>query len=185
MIQPPDRVPILDTARLVLRGHRHEDFPDAAAMWGDLEVARHISGKPSTGEESWARMLRYAGLWVLLGYGYWALEEKASGRFVGEVGFGNFKREIEPALGDGPEAGWVLAPWAHGQGFATEAMTAALAWGDLWFGATPVVCILAPENPASIRVAEKCGFREFARGTYKTWPTLFYRREAPRLPATR
>ena len=170
-------VPILETPRLTLRGHRREDFAAVAAMWGDLDVARHISGKPSTPEESWARMLRYAGLWALLGFGYWAVEEKASGRFAGEVGIANFMREMEPPLGDSPEAGWVFSPWAQGKGYATEAMQAALAWADVRLGATPTVCILAPENPASMRVAEKCGFRKHAEGTYKTWPTLIYRRE--------
>ena len=76
-------IPILESPRLSLRGHRREDFAAVAAMWGDLEVARHISGKPSTAEESWARLLRYAGLWHFLGYGYWVVEEKGSGAFVG------------------------------------------------------------------------------------------------------
>jgi len=169
-------VPTLETPRLIMRGHRREDFASVAAMWGDLEVARHISGKPSTAEESWARLLRYGGLWVFLGYGYWVVEDKASGKFVGEVGFGNFQREMDPPLGDLPEAGWVLAPWAHGKGYATEAIGAALDWSDANLK-TPVVCILAPENPASMRVAEKSGFVKQGEGTYKTWPTLIYRRE--------
>lgn len=171
----PD-IPVLETPRLTLRGHRRDDFNSVAAMWGDLEVARHISGKPSTAEESWARLLRYAGLWHFLGYGYWVVEEKGSGRFVGEVGLGNFQREMDPPLGDLPEAGWVLAPSGHGKGYATEAIGAALAWADRVLK-TPIVCIMAPENPASIRVAEKSGFVKQGEGTYKTWPTLIYRRE--------
>jgi RimJ/RimL family protein N-acetyltransferase len=172
-------VPILETPRLILRGHRREDFEASVAMWGDLEVARHISGKPSTSEESWARLLRYGGLWSLLGLGYWAAEEKASGRFVGDVGFGIFQRDIEPNYGEAPEAGWVLAPWCHGQGYATEAMQAALAWSDRHLPGRATVCITAPENAASIRVAEKCGYVKYAEGTYRTWPTWFFRREAP------
>ena len=171
-------VPTLSTPRLTLRGHRRDDFESAAAMWGDLEVARHISGKASTREESWARMLRYAGLWNFLGYGYWAVEERASGRFAGEVGFGMFHREIEPSYGETPEAGWVLAPWSHGKGYATEAMQAALDWIDRKLPGQPTVCITAPENLASSRVAEKCGYVKYAEGSYKTWPTWFYRREA-------
>jgi len=171
-------VPILDTPRLTLRGHRRADFDSVAAMWGDLEVVRHISGKPSTREESWARLLRYGGLWQFLGFGYWVVEEKASGRFAGEVGLANFQREMEPSLGDLPEAGWVMAPFAHGKGYATEAIGAVLDWSDVHLK-TPVVCILAPENPASIRVAEKSGFVKQGEGTYKTWPTLIYRREVP------
>jgi RimJ/RimL family protein N-acetyltransferase len=170
---PP--VPTIETARLRLRGHRVEDFADCAAMWGDPVVARHIS-RPSSAEESWARMLRYAGLWRLLGYGYWAVEEKASGRFAGDVGFADFKREVQPSLDGAPEIGWVLARWAHGQGFATEAVGAALAWGDRRFGPQATVCMIAPENAASIRVAEKCGYREFARATYKEQPAILFRR---------
>jgi RimJ/RimL family protein N-acetyltransferase len=171
--------PILETQRLTMRGHRHEDFAASAAMWGDPEVARHISGRPSTREESWARLLRYPGLWSYLGFGYWVVEEKASGRFVGEVGFADFKREIEPSLGESAEMGWVLAPWSHGKGYASEAVAAGLAWADKTISPLPIVCIVAPENPASIRVAEKAGFREFARGICKEWPTTIYRRDKP------
>ncbi|MES1153243.1 MAG: GNAT family N-acetyltransferase, partial [Dongia sp.] len=155
---PISLVPVLETPRLILRGHRREDFEAVVALWADMEVARHISGKPSTREESWARMLRYGGLWNLLGFGYWAVEEKASGRFAGEVGLGMFQREIEPSYGDTPEAGWVLAPWCHGKGYATEATQAALAWSDAHLPGQATVCITAPENLASNRVAEKCGF---------------------------
>jgi RimJ/RimL family protein N-acetyltransferase len=55
--------------------------------------------------------------------------DRASQRFVGEVGFADFRREINPPL-DAPEAGWVLASWAAGNGLATEAMIAALRWAD-------------------------------------------------------
>ncbi len=170
-------IPVIETARLRLRGHRVGDFGDCAAMWGDATVARHIGGRPSSAEESWARMLRYAGLWALLGYGYWAVEEKASGRFVGDVGFADFKRDVQPSFDGAPEIGWVLAPWAHGVGFATEAVGAAVAWGDGHFGAPPTVCMIDPDNAASIRVAEKCGYREFARTAYKGQPAILFRRD--------
>jgi RimJ/RimL family protein N-acetyltransferase len=85
-------IPILETGRLTLRGHRLQDFPASAAMWADPNVTRHIMGKPCSEEESWSRMLRYLGHWSLAGYGYWLVEEKATGRFVGEVGFADYKR---------------------------------------------------------------------------------------------
>jgi RimJ/RimL family protein N-acetyltransferase len=170
-------VPILETPRLLLRGHRREDFAESAAMWGDPEVARHISGRASTAEESWARLLRYPGLWAYLGFGYWVVEEKASGRFVGEVGLADFKREIEPSLGESAEMGWVLAPWSHGKGYASEAVAAALDWAERNIPVLPIVCIVAPENKASVRVAEKAGFKLYAEGSYKGGPTLFFRRE--------
>jgi RimJ/RimL family protein N-acetyltransferase len=169
-------IPIIETARLQLRGHRVEDFGDCAAMWADPRLARFIGGKPFTSEEVWSKILRYAGLWSLLGFGYWVIEEKASGRFVGEAGFADFKREIEPSFAGVPEIGWALAPWAHGRGLATEAVGAAVAWGDGHFGATRTVCLIDPENAASIRVAEKCGYREFERTKYKNQPTILFRR---------
>lgn len=168
--------PVLQTGRLTLRGHTRADFDESAAMWADPRVTRHIGGRPFTQEESWARVLRYGGLWALLGYGYWVVVERASGRFVGEVGLADFRREVTPALGDAPEAGWVLAAWAHGRGYATEAVRAALAWGDAHLAAPRTVCMIAPENAASLRVAQTCGFREYVRASYKGEETLLLER---------
>ena len=177
MTNPPlSSAPVLHTERLVLRGHTLADFAECATMWGDPQVTRFIGGKPSTEEETWGRMLRYGGLWPLLGYGYWMVRERETGRYVGDVGIANFHRDIVPALGDVPEAGWVLAPWSHGRGFATEAVRAVLAWRDANLAATSTVALIAPENAASIHVAEKCGFREQSRGVYKGDETIVFER---------
>jgi RimJ/RimL family protein N-acetyltransferase len=64
------KVPTLETERLVLRGHRLEDFSDCVALWSDSVVTRFIGGIPSTPEDAWSRLLRYAGHWLLLGFGY-------------------------------------------------------------------------------------------------------------------
>jgi RimJ/RimL family protein N-acetyltransferase len=172
----PVAIPAIDTARLTLRGHRLEDLEDVAAMWGDSEVVRHIGGRPFTHEESWSRLLRYVGHWALLGFGFWVVREKATGRFVGEVGFADFKRDMEPSLDGLPEAGWVLAPWAHGQGYASEAVGAALTWADANFGGRGLACIIDLGNVASIRVAAKAGFREVARSLYKGDLVIVFRR---------
>ncbi len=170
------QVPEIDTARLTMRGHHLEDFADSAAMWGDPEVTRHLGGRPFTEEEVWSRLLRYVGLWPLLGYGYWVVRDRASGRFVGEVGFADLKRAIDPPFGDALELGWALAPWGHGRGLATEAVGAAIDWAAARFGDRRIVCLVGPENAASIRVAEKCGFRRFARSTYRGEPTVLFER---------
>jgi len=169
-------VPVIETERLRLRGHRLDDFKDCAAMWADLRVTRYITGRASTQEESWGRLLRYAGHWSLVGFGYWAIEEKGTGHFVGELGFSDYKRDIEPSIKDVPELGWVLTPKMHGNGYATEAVRAALDWGAEHFGTARTVCLVAPENVASIRVAEKCGYREVLRTTYKGEPTILFER---------
>jgi RimJ/RimL family protein N-acetyltransferase len=172
-------VPVLETERLRLRGHELTDLADSAAMWGDERVTRHIGGRPSTAEEVWARLMRYVGHWALMGFGYWVVVEKAGGRFVGEVGFADFRREIEPPLDGAPEMGWALAPWAQGRGYATEAVRAALAWADARWPGKRTVCIIDPGNDVSVRVAAKVGFRELARATYKGEPTVIYERSAP------
>jgi len=160
-----------------MRGHRLDDFAACAAMWADPIVTRHIGGKPLSEEEVWARLLRYVGHWVLLGFGYWALEEKDTGDFVGELGFADFKRDMEPSIKGVPELGWVLASKAHGKGYATEAVHAAVAWGETHFGKVRTVCIIHPDNLASIRVAEKCGYKEFQRTTYKAHATIMLARQ--------
>jgi len=175
----PPAVPVLETARLTLRGHRPDDFAACAAMWADPIVTRHIGGKPFTAEESWARLLRNVGHWALLGFGYWVVEEKATGGFAGEVGFADHKRNLEPSLDDTPEIGWAFAVHAHGRGYATEAVRAAIAWGDAHFGPSQTACIIHPENVASIRVAEKIGYRELRRTMYKGQPTTVFLRVQP------
>jgi RimJ/RimL family protein N-acetyltransferase len=148
-------------------------------MWADPAVTQYISGRVFTPQETWSKMLAYAGLWSLLGYGYWAIEERASGLFVGDLGFANFKREIEPSMEGLPEAGWVLGAQFFGRGYATEALRAALRWHDQ--GRPPAdrtVCIIAPANRASVRVAEKCGYALLATTTFRDEPVLMFSRPA-------
>src|SRR4051812_2186757 len=95
--------PGLATERLLLRAHRPDDFEPCLAMWSDAAVTCYIGGKPFAADEVWGKILRYAGLWSLLGFGYWAIEERRSGRFVGEVGFADFKRDLVPSFGGAPE----------------------------------------------------------------------------------
>ena len=151
-------------------------------MWADPRVIRYIGDKPLTEEESWTKFLRYVGHWSLLGFGYWVTEEKATGNFIGEIGFADYKRDLQPSLKGVPEIGWVLASQAHGKGYATEAVRAITAWSDVHFGRARTACIIAPENAPSIRVAMKCGYREFQRTSYRGQPTVMFVREpeAPR-----
>lgn len=99
-----------------------------------------------------------------------------TGVFVGEVGFANYKRGIS-ALEGVPEIGWALASHAHGKGYATEAVSAAVKWGDEHFRISRTACIIAPENIASISVATKCGYRECERTGYKGQPTIVFFRD--------
>jgi RimJ/RimL family protein N-acetyltransferase len=170
-------VPVLETERLRLRGHRADDFEASAAMWADPRVTQHIGGRPSTREESWRRFMGFPGHWVLMGYGYWLIEEKASGAYVGDGGFATFHRELGDYSFDAPEQGWALTPAMHGKGYATEAAQAMLRWAEQHFRRTDFVCMIAPENAPSLRVAEKLGYRAYARTDYRGEPSILFRRQ--------
>lgn len=169
-------VPLLETPRLRLRGHRAADYAALAAIWADPVVVRHIGGKPSSAQEVWMRLLRYPGLWCLLGYGYWAIEEKSTGRCMGDIGYADFKRDITPSLEGMPELGWVLAADCHGKGYATEALAAVMTWGSDHFGEHTAACIIDPENAASIRVAIKAGFTLRQEASYHGDTVLLFTR---------
>jgi len=154
-----------------------DDFAACAAMWADPAVSRQLGRKPFTEEESWTRFLRYLGHWFLLGFGYWVVEEKASGDFAGEVGFADYKRDMQSPVKELPEIGWVLAKRAHGKGYATEAAQAAIRWGDGHFSPARTTCIISPDNLSSIRVAEKCGYRDLQLTLYKGKPIIVFMRE--------
>jgi|SRR5579863_1792232 len=163
----PNDVPILDTGRLRLRPYRANDLAACAALWEDPITIRYTTGKPLTREDVWLRILAHAGSWALLGYGLWALEDKATGKYVGELGFIERARDIYPSFEGIPEAAWVLDSRLHGKGYATEGVSAVVAWGDKNFKAARTVCLIQEGNTASLRVAVKCGYRECARTSYK------------------
>lgn len=170
------QAPSLHTERLALRAHRIEDFAHCKALWSDPVVTRYTVGVPLTPEDVWSRMVRYAGHWPLLGYGYWVVEEKSTGTFLGEVGFADLKRSIDPPLGNIPEAGWVFAAFAHGKGFASEAVEQIHIWARAHLRTQLTACIIHPENTRSLRLATKLGYRETAQGTYRGRPTIILHR---------
>jgi len=168
-ISPPD------SARLRFRRHAPEDEAVVARLWMDAAVTRFITRAPLTRGMIAPRMNWHAGHWSRFGFGYWVVEERVTGRFVGEVGFLDIDRGIEPPIERAPELGWV-SPAAQGMGHATEAALAALAWGEAAFGWRRAICLIAPGNAASIRVAGKAGFRETARGICDKGATLIFER---------
>lgn len=158
--------PVLKTEHLVLRRHCVDDFANSAAMWGDSDVVRYISGTPSGRAESWSRLLRYIGHWEALGFGYWVVREKSTDSFLGEVGFADYKREMEPSIEGIPEAGWVFDTGAQGKGYAEEAVRCMLDWADGRLDSEITVCIIDPEHRASMSLAEKIGFKATVMSHY-------------------
>lgn len=172
-------IPTLETPRLLLRARRIEDFDAFAAIWASPGVVRFVGGATLSREAAWMRFLRQVGHWELLGYGYFAVEDKATGRFVGEVGFQDMRREIVPSIEGLMEAGWILAEEAQGKGLAEEAMQAALAWADAHGTGDRIACIIRPDHAGSLRVAEKLGFVRVGTGRYDGSPMAMLERPRP------
>ena len=142
----------LETERLILRMYRLSDFEDHFKLCADPDVMRYLlGGKPMSRLEAWRHMAFLVGHWALLGYGYFAVEEKSSGRFAGRVGFTN------PEGWPGFELGWTIAPEFQGRGFATEGGRFLLQYAFKEMGKDRVISVIHPDNKPSIRVAERLG----------------------------
>jgi RimJ/RimL family protein N-acetyltransferase len=168
--------PRIETARLILRQPEARDLGAHAAMLADPVVMRHLTGAALPREDAWRRLLQGPGLWSMLGYGYWSVERREDGAYIGQLGFADFKRDIAPSLEGLPEMGWLFASDAHGKGFASEGVRAALAWADETLRAPDIPAIISPGNAPSIRLAERVGFAPAGEALYRGEPTLIFRR---------
>lgn len=149
----------LETQRLVLRMWSEDDFEPYAKLCADPDVMRFLGGKTYDRTEAWRAMASIIGHWHLRGYGHWAVEEKASGKFAGRIGF------LNPEGWPGFELGWTLAKEFWGKGYATEGARRALEYAFTKLDRNHVISLIHPENLASIRVAERLG--EKLEGTAK------------------
>lgn len=169
-------LPTLETPRLRLRPYRLDDFERYATMWTEPAVVRFIGGAPLSREAAWIRFLRQIGLWHYLGFGFFAIEDRTTGVFLGECGFHDLHRTLSPSIEGTMEAGWGLVTEAQGQGLSEDAMRAAVAWADSSFPDARMTCIIRPDHAASLHIAGKLGFVPFARADYAGAPTLLLER---------
>jgi RimJ/RimL family protein N-acetyltransferase len=145
-------IPTLETPRLLLRQFRQNDSDALAALHADPEVMKFLGdGRPKARAETWLAMASYLGHWELRGYGLWAVEEKATGKFVGRIGL------LNPEGWPGLEVAWTLARDRWGNGFATEGAKAALEYAFSVLKLEHVISLIHPDNAASIRVAMRIG----------------------------
>jgi RimJ/RimL family protein N-acetyltransferase len=143
-------IPRITTARLLLREFREADFEDYAANMADPEATKFLSGGA---DRRGARRIfqAAAGSWVLQGAGWWSVENRETGEVVGDVG--TFLRETCPDY----EIGWTLYRRFWGQGFASEAAKAALAFTFESHRAKRVIAHIKAENTASVAVGQRLG----------------------------
>ena len=148
------QVPTLETARIRLRRPSERDTDPLAQMFADARYMRFLGdGTTADRTESWRAIASALGHWALRGYGFFSVEEKSAGLFIGWAGL------LHPEGWPGVEIAWGFAPACWGQGFATEAATSVLRYAFDRLRLPRLVSIIHPENAASIRVAMKIGER--------------------------
>jgi len=143
----------ITTERLIMRGWREADLALWAAMNADPEVRRYV-GPLLTFEQAAAWVLNYQDDLDRYGFGFWAVEIRASGEFIGFTGL-NTMDEGMPF--SGVELGWRLARSAWGHGYATEAGLAALRYGFGTVGLPEVVAVTMARNVRSQAVMRRIG----------------------------
>ncbi|MBK9431479.1 MAG: GNAT family N-acetyltransferase [Sphingomonadales bacterium] len=168
--------PTLTTQRMTLTALTVDHWEANAEMWADPRTTEFIGGKPRPRNESWIRFAAGAGLWSLIGYGYWAFLDRDTGSLLGIGGLSQWERGIAELEGY-PETGWAFTPDAWGRGYATEAMIAVLDWADHVARIPETRCIIDPGNAASHRVAAKLGYVQFAHSEGAIGPVHVYARK--------
>jgi len=153
-IGAPGPAPELTTPRLRLRRWREADAAPLAALNADPEVMRYFP-RPLSREESDALIEKIEAGFEREGFGLWAVEVRASGDLAGFAGLARpaFEAHFTPAV----EVGWRLARSAWGNGYATEAGAASLAYGFERHQLAEVVSFAAVANGRSRAVMERLG----------------------------
>jgi RimJ/RimL family protein N-acetyltransferase len=123
-------------------------------MNGDPVVMTHFVALLSR-EESDQLVARIRESWATRGFGLWAVERPADGRFLGFTGLAlhTFEAPFTPAV----EIGWRFAAEAWGHGYATEAARAALRYGFGTLGLDEILSWTTVANEPSRRVMERIG----------------------------
>lgn len=150
--------PMLVTERLELWRPIAADLPDLYAMMQSQTTRRFLDSWEPTWADMHARLLRNVGSWALHGYGTFMVRERGQATIIGNCGVFHSWRGLGEDFDDQPEAGWIVAADKVGQGYAGEAMAAIFAWFDAEHGPRRTVCMIDPDNIASIRLAERFGY---------------------------
>ncbi len=173
-------IPTINTSRLTLRAMRPEDFARFAQIWAMPRVVAHISGKPWPKGRSWDAFLRNAGHWQIVGFGQWAIQIHRQPEMAGQTGFFYGSRQLGQDFDPFPEAGWVLDPAMHRRGLGLEAAQAAHDWFDRVI-AGRTVCIVTPDNRASLKVAAALGYEHLRDAEVEGDEVMLLTRNGPKV----
>lgn len=146
------------TERLILRRPQASDLDALYALTNDDEMQRFLGSASPSLSFSFTRLLQNAGSWSFYGYGSFIVIEKANNRMIGNCGVFHSYRGLGDDVDDKPEAGWIIARDHWGQGYAREAMDAALTWFDSEHGKQPIMAMIQTGNITSVALANALGF---------------------------
>jgi RimJ/RimL family protein N-acetyltransferase len=146
----------LETARLVIRTFEPRDAGAWIAMVNDPEVNRFL---PPSADATMAifqeAIQRRHSMEREIGYTMWAVEDKATGAFLGQCGI----RPVDEGAGPEIDLAYHYTRASWNKGYATEAVIAVLAHGLGPVGLDRIMAVAMPENVGSWRVMEKVGMR--------------------------
>ena len=143
---------LIETQRLILRPiDTDRDFEPWARAMADAETVRYLGTKPMNRAEAWRSMALAMGHWAIRGYGFFSVEHRETGAWVGRIG------PWYPEGWPGPEVGWTLSPDHRGRGYATEAARASVEFAFTKLGWLQVIHVIMEGNEPSIALAERIG----------------------------
>ncbi len=175
-------VPEIETERLQLAAPLLADFNAFARLVNLPEVYRFINGRARPETQLWAAYMANIGAWTALGRGMWLVKRRDTGAMIGQVGFPCAMRGHGVGFDEFPEAGWLFEGGAQGQGYAHEAMSAALGWFDSAGQADRAVCMIDPANVGSTRLADKLGFVKTRLSPFEGADLQLFERRISSLP---
>ena len=142
----------IETERLILRPiDAARDFDAWARCMADSETMRFIGGEALSRALAWRNMAAVIGHWQIRGYGFFSVERKDTGDWIGRVGPWN------PEGWPEPEVGWTISREHWGQGFASEAARASVDFAYQTLGWSRIIHVILEGNHRSAAVAERVG----------------------------
>jgi RimJ/RimL family protein N-acetyltransferase len=154
---------MIETERLILRVHEPRDRAALEAIFGDADVMADLA--PVKDAEGTAATLAKHDAFRGEGLGFWVVERREDGAVVGFCGLkrGDAHNPIEGEV----EAGWIIGKPYWRQGYAFEAMEAAIAWGWVNTDAPRIVAITSAVNVKSQNLMERLDMVRLADGDFK------------------
>ena len=143
----------LETARVVMRQWRNEDYAEFANMNADSDVMRYFPSVLSR-EESDTLTKKFDNLIAEKGWGFWVAQRKNDNAFIGLVGL---NQTDDLPVASCVEVGWRLAKAHWGRGYATEAAAASLYFAFSILEQDRVAAFTTVANVRSRKVMSRLG----------------------------